>query len=71
MHPLGKKKLQLKCILCRNKKKHEKGLSKDKLRIALRVEKEFLKPAYAASIGGGLEDGLFDGNICAFPCCFW
>lgn len=27
-----------------------------------RVEKEYLKPAYSASVGEELEDGLFDGN---------
>lgn len=29
-----------------------------------RVEKEYLKPDYSASIGEELEDGLFDGNSC-------
>lgn len=29
-----------------------------------RVEKEYLKPDYSASIGEELEDGLFDGNPC-------
>lgn len=28
-----------------------------------RVEKDYLKPAYSASIGEEVEDGLFDGNI--------
>lgn len=28
-----------------------------------RVEKEYLKASYAASIGQEIEDGLFDGNI--------
>ena len=28
-----------------------------------RVEKEYLKPSYSASVGEELEDGLFDGNL--------
>lgn len=27
-----------------------------------RVEKEYFKPIYSASVGNELEDGLFDGN---------
>lgn len=30
--------------------------------LVTRVEKEYLKPSYTASIGEELEDGLFDGN---------
>ncbi|GAB4850400.1 hypothetical protein Ancab_029705 [Ancistrocladus abbreviatus] len=47
----------------RNKKKHEKGSSKDKIQFSSRVEKEYLKPGYSASIGKELEDGLFDGVL--------
>jgi len=32
--------------------------------LATRVEKEYLKPSYTASIGEELEDGLFYGNHC-------
>lgn len=35
-----------------------------KIQVTSRVEKEYLKPSYAASIGAELEDGLFDGNEC-------
>ncbi|XP_010690081.2 anoctamin-like protein At1g73020 [Beta vulgaris subsp. vulgaris] len=44
----------------RFKKKHDKGSSKGKVKVNSRVEKEYLKSAYSASIGGELEDGLFD-----------
>lgn len=47
----------------RNKKKWENGSSTGKIQFTYRVEKEFLKPAYSASIGEELEDGLFDGNM--------
>ena len=30
------------------------------------VEKEYLKPAYTASIGDDLDDGLFDGKSYKF-----
>ncbi|CAI9766121.1 unnamed protein product [Fraxinus pennsylvanica] len=46
----------------RNKQKRERGSSTGKARSFPRVEKEYLKPAYTASIGHELEDGLFDGN---------
>lgn len=52
-------------MLSRFKKKHDKGSSKGKVKVNSRVEKEYLKSAYSASIGGELEDGLFDGNT--FP----
>ncbi|XP_042477670.1 anoctamin-like protein Os01g0706700 [Macadamia integrifolia] len=42
------------------KKKHESGSSTGKIRLASRVEKEYLKPVYSASIGEEIEDGLFD-----------
>ncbi|XP_073147285.1 anoctamin-like protein At1g73020 [Henckelia pumila] len=63
----------------RNKRKREKGQSKVKLRSMPRVEKEYLKATYAASIGQELEDGLFDdflelvlqfGMIMMFACAF-
>ncbi|GFQ00203.1 anoctamin-like protein os01g0706700 [Phtheirospermum japonicum] len=53
--------------------------TKDKPRPIPRVEKEYLKPAYAASIGQEIEDGLFDdflelvlqfGMIMMFACAF-
>jgi hypothetical protein len=47
----------------RNKKKREKGSSIGKIQFTSRVEKEYLKPSYSASIGEELEDGLFDGNM--------
>lgn len=47
----------------RSKKKREKGSSTGKIQFASRVEKEYLKPSYSASIGMELEDGLFDGNM--------
>ncbi|XP_044479470.1 anoctamin-like protein At1g73020 isoform X2 [Mangifera indica] len=63
----------------RNKKKHEKGSSSAKICFTSRVEKEYLKPAYSASIGDEVEDGLFDdflelalqfGMIMMFACAF-
>lgn len=46
-----------------SKKKHEKESPSGKsVRLSTRVEKEYLKPSYTASIGAELEDGLFDGN---------
>ncbi|CAA2955428.1 anoctamin At1g73020 [Olea europaea subsp. europaea] len=67
----------------RNKQKRERGSSAGKAWCFPRVEKEYLKPAYAASIGHELEDGLFDGFLelvlqfgmimmfaCAFPLAF-
>ncbi|XP_075494187.1 anoctamin-like protein At1g73020 [Primulina tabacum] len=63
----------------RNKRKHEKGQSKVKMGSMPRVEKEYLKASYAASIGQELEDGLFDdflelvlqfGMIMMFACAF-
>lgn len=46
----------------RKKKRSEGGPSTGKIQIASRVEKEYLKPTYSASIGVELEDGLFDGT---------
>lgn len=63
----------------RHKKKREKGESTDKIQFSSRVEKEYLKPSYSASIGEELEDGLFDdflelalqfGMILMFACAF-
>ncbi|KAF6172604.1 hypothetical protein GIB67_036554 [Kingdonia uniflora] len=61
------------------KKKHENRSSKSKVQVTSRVEKEYLKPLYSASIGEELEDGLFDdflelalqfGMIMMFACAF-
>ncbi|AAD55649.1 Hypothetical protein [Arabidopsis thaliana] len=67
----------------RTKKKMEDGSSTGKIQIASRVEKEYFKPTYSASIGVELEDGLFDDSLelalqfgmimmfaCAFPLAF-
>ncbi|TXG68673.1 hypothetical protein EZV62_003608 [Acer yangbiense] len=63
----------------RNKKKCDKGSSSEKIHFDSRVEKEYLKPEYSASIGEELEDGLFDdflelalqfGMIMMFACAF-
>ncbi|KAL5975562.1 hypothetical protein ACLOJK_019886 [Asimina triloba] len=49
------------------KRKGEKGSAGGKMvQLASRVEKEYLKPSYTASIGEELEDGLFDGNLSYF-----
>uniref|UniRef100_A0A1D1YN83 Anoctamin-like protein Os01g0706700 n=1 Tax=Anthurium amnicola TaxID=1678845 RepID=A0A1D1YN83_9ARAE len=62
-----------------SKKKHEKGSIGKPILLASRVEKEYLKPSYAASISGEFEDGLFDdflelalqfGMIMMFACAF-
>ncbi|GLT55931.1 hypothetical protein SLA2020_290120 [Shorea laevis] len=62
----------------RNKEKCGKG-STGKVQFASRVEKEYLKPSYSASICEELEDGLFDdflelalqfGMIMMFACAF-
>ncbi|XWS18908.1 hypothetical protein CRYUN_Cryun32bG0085200 [Craigia yunnanensis] len=62
----------------RNKKKREKG-STGKIQFTSRVEKEYLKLTYSASICEELEDGLFDdflelalqfGMIMMFACAF-
>ncbi|KAG5619242.1 hypothetical protein H5410_019066 [Solanum commersonii] len=62
-----------------NKRKREKGTSSEKTQYMSRVEKEYLKPDYSASIGEELEDGLFDdflelalqfGMIMMFACAF-
>ncbi|KAK7255540.1 hypothetical protein RIF29_28953 [Crotalaria pallida] len=63
----------------RHKKKREKGESTERIQFTSRVEKEYLKPSYSASIGEELEDGLFDdflelalqfGMIMMFACAF-
>lgn len=63
----------------RTKGKREKEPSTGKPRAFTRVEKEYLKPAYAASVGQEIEDGLFDdflelvlqfGMIMMFACAF-
>lgn len=50
-------------LVCRRKRKCEKGSLTGKIQFTSRVEKEYLKPSYSASIGDELEDGLFDGNV--------
>ncbi|XP_010062578.2 anoctamin-like protein At1g73020 isoform X2 [Eucalyptus grandis] len=63
----------------RKKKRCEKGSTRGRIQFASRVEKEYLKPSYSASIGDELEDGLFDdflelalqfGMIMMFACAF-
>ncbi|KAK2983843.1 hypothetical protein RJ640_008519 [Escallonia rubra] len=63
----------------RSKRKREKGSSTGRIQLIPRVEKDYLKPAYSASIGEELEDGLFDdflelalqfGMIMMFACAF-
>ncbi|KZV31827.1 anoctamin-like protein-like [Dorcoceras hygrometricum] len=67
----------------RNKRKCGKGPPTENIRTIPRVEKDYLKPAYAASISQELEDGLFDDFLelvlqfgmtmmfaCAFPLAF-
>ncbi|XP_015866251.3 anoctamin-like protein At1g73020 isoform X2 [Ziziphus jujuba] len=44
----------------RSKKRQEKKSSSGKIQFSSRVEKEYLKPSYSASIGEEIEDGLFD-----------
>ncbi|KAL5697765.1 hypothetical protein ACHQM5_028882 [Ranunculus cassubicifolius] len=73
-------KYSLKKFRAVHKKKHEKGASSmGKIQVTSRVEKEYLKPSYSASIGAELEDGLFDdflevtlqfGMIMMFACAF-
>uniref|UniRef100_A0ACD5VIR8 Uncharacterized protein n=1 Tax=Avena sativa TaxID=4498 RepID=A0ACD5VIR8_AVESA len=63
-----------------HKKREEKESPSGKsVRLTTRVEKEYLKPSYSASIGEELEDGLFDdflelalqfGMIMMFACAF-
>ncbi|XP_054784320.1 anoctamin-like protein At1g73020 isoform X3 [Prosopis cineraria] len=63
----------------RHKKKKEKGEMTGRIQFTHRAEKEYLKPAYKASISEELEDGLFDdflelalqfGMIMMFACAF-
>ncbi|XP_076908450.1 anoctamin-like protein At1g73020 isoform X2 [Bidens hawaiensis] len=62
-----------------NKRKQEKGVTARKSYLNSRVEKEYLKPKFSASVGEELEDGLFDeflelalqfGMIMMFACAF-
>ncbi|CAM0882322.1 unnamed protein product [Alopecurus aequalis] len=63
-----------------HKKRQERESPSGKsVRLTTRVEKEYLKPSYTASIGEELEDGLFDdflelalqfGMIMMFACAF-
>ncbi|KAF3328321.1 anoctamin-like protein [Carex littledalei] len=63
-----------------HKKKYDVGSPMAKnVCLSTRVEKEYLKPSYSASIGANLEDGLFDdylelalqfGMIMMFACAF-
>ncbi|KAM7255699.1 hypothetical protein ACFE04_008597 [Oxalis oulophora] len=63
----------------RKKTRRESGSSFGKFQFSTRVEKEYLKPRYSASIAEELEDGLFDdflelalqfGMIMMFACAF-
>ncbi|WVZ69111.1 hypothetical protein U9M48_017949 [Paspalum notatum var. saurae] len=73
-------KYSYKKYIAVHKKKHEKESPVGKsVRLSTRVEKEYLKPSYTASIGAELEDGLFDdfleltlqfGMIMMFACAF-
>ncbi|KAI4331262.1 hypothetical protein MLD38_029464 [Melastoma candidum] len=63
----------------RKNKKREKGSPIGKIQFSSRVEKEYLKSSYSASIGDDLEDGLFDdflelalqfGMIMMFACAY-
>ncbi|KAK3165216.1 hypothetical protein QOZ80_1AG0030390 [Eleusine coracana subsp. coracana] len=73
-------KYSYKKYIAVHKKKHEKESPSGKsVRLSTRVEKEYLKPSYTASIGAELEDGLFDdyleltlqfGMIMMFACAF-
>ncbi|KAM7254536.1 hypothetical protein ACFE04_003916 [Oxalis oulophora] len=63
----------------RKNTKRENGSSGKKIQFSTRVEKEYLKPRYSASISEELEDGLFDdflelalqfGMIMMFACAF-
>uniref|UniRef100_A0A453F9E8 Anoctamin transmembrane domain-containing protein n=1 Tax=Aegilops tauschii subsp. strangulata TaxID=200361 RepID=A0A453F9E8_AEGTS len=62
-----------------HKKRERESPSGKSVRLSTRVEKEYLKPSYTASIGEELEDGLFDdflelalqfGMIMMFACAF-
>ncbi|KAL8230308.1 hypothetical protein R6Q57_000085 [Mikania cordata] len=62
-----------------NKRKREKGMAARKSYFNSRVEKEYFKPIYSASVGEELEDGLFDeflelalqfGMIMMFACAY-
>ncbi|KAL6839833.1 hypothetical protein ACP4OV_029643 [Aristida adscensionis] len=73
-------KYSYKKYIAVHKKKHERESPSGKsVRLSTRVEKEYLKPSYTASIGEELEDGLFDdfleltlqfGMIMMFACAF-
>nr|CAB3478073.1 unnamed protein product [Digitaria exilis] len=49
-----------KYIAVHKKKQEKESPSGKSVRLSTRVEKEYLKPSYTASIGAELEDGLFD-----------
>lgn len=49
------------CCRAEQKEKKDSGEKSDALYTS-RLHKEFLKPAYAASICDDWEDGLFDGE---------
>ncbi|KAI7757327.1 hypothetical protein M8C21_031455 [Ambrosia artemisiifolia] len=62
-----------------NKRKPETGSVAGKSNFSSRVEKEYLKPKFSASVGEELEDGLFDeflelalqfGMVMMFACAF-
>nr|CAB3474031.1 unnamed protein product [Digitaria exilis] len=60
-----------KYIAVHKKKQEKESPSGKSVRLSTRVEKEYLKPSYTASIGAELEDGLFDemeknDGICAY-----
>nr|ACN67533.1 starch branching enzyme interacting protein-1 [Zea mays] len=73
-------KYSYKKYIAIHKKKRGKGSTVGRsVRLSTRVEKEYLKPSYTASIGAELEDGLFDdfleltlqfGMIMMFACAF-
>jgi hypothetical protein len=48
---------------CSKKKNEKESPTGKSVWLSTRVEKEYLKPAYTASIGEELEDGLFDGKF--------
>ncbi|AQK97738.1 Anoctamin-like protein [Zea mays] len=68
-----------KYIAVHKKKRGKESTVGRSVRLSTRVEKEYLKPSYTASIGAELEDGLFDdfleltlqfGMIMMFACAF-
>lgn len=55
--------VSIEYLVCLRKKDKSLTPTRKALQLASRVEKEYLKPSYCASIGEELEDGLFDGKI--------